>query len=120
MIPRDDYEPLIELLYSRWNNLLQDLKDRNVDEELVKPMRDLIESKRAQLDHQQQSLEVTVSEMSSLEISRGNSWQNSWRKLTTLTEVSGRDGVSSLSSRSYKYGITYSGSSLTGVSELVP
>ena len=120
MIPRDDYEPLIKLLYSRWNRLLQELNDRNVDEDLVKPMRDLIESKRAQLDHQQQSLDVTVSEMSSLEISRGNSWQNSWRRLATLTEVSERDGVSSLSSRSYKYGITYSGSSLTGVSELFP
>ena len=118
MIPRDDYEPLIELLYSRWDGLLRELGEREVDEKLVKSMNDLMESKRAQLNHQQQSLDVAVDEMSGLEISRRNSWHNSWRRVATLTEAGERDGVSSLSSRSYKYGVTYSGSSLTGASEL--
>lgn len=73
MTPREDYEPLMRLVYSSWNELLEELKDQNVDENLVKPMKDLIESKRPQLDHQQQSLEFAVNEMSSLEIIRGRS-----------------------------------------------
>lgn len=91
-----------------------------MSEEVVKPIKDLIESKKVQLDHQQQSLDSALCEMSSLEILRGRSWRDSWRRLPTLEEVSEKDKVSSMSSKSYKYGVTYSGSSLTGVSELIP
>jgi hypothetical protein len=79
----------------------------------VKPMKDLMESKRPQIDHQQ-NWEVAVVEMSALEISKA-----SLRRLLTAIEASGKDGVSSMSSKSYKYGVTYSGSSITGVSDSV-
>lgn len=114
-IPKEDYEPLVEHLYLRWNELQEELRAQNVDEEVVKPMKDLIESKRPQLDHQQQSLDVTVNEMSTLEITRGSSF----RRLPTVTEVSEKDGISSLSSKSYTYGVTYSASSITGISDSI-
>lgn len=86
MIPKDDYEPLLRQVYARWNELLQDLKGQKVDEDLIKPMKGQIESKRPQLDHQQQGLEVAVNEMSSLEITRGASIG----RLPTLTEAAKR------------------------------
>jgi hypothetical protein len=58
MIPKDDYEPLVRLVFWRWNGFLQELRDQNVDEALAQPIKDRIETKRPQLDRQLQSWEI--------------------------------------------------------------